>query len=286
MKRSLWTLTLLAAFAIAVSGGAAHAIPSLAGPTGIVSTPNALVAPPDKLQTALIYQQQEVSAGMYSVDIDQWQLNVLTGVGEEAELWAAYALADQESPTVSDNANMWALGGKWQLAAEPEDQASLAVGGSWESWSDSALAGMASMYDAGAGVDDMQVLKAYIVATKDFTPQSGSSWEWSDGSMQMLGSVGLMYMKVDPDGNSSESLTKPFVGLEFVGADGTTFGLEYRWKDSDIDMDAVFSAMLRHAFSPEVEAEIGITNAGPSGIGLDDSNFYFSLGYNIPLGGA
>jgi hypothetical protein len=282
MKRSLWTLTLLAAFAIAVSGGAAHAIPSLAGPTGIVSTPNALVAPPDKLQTALIYQQQEISAGMYSVDVDQWQLNVLTGVSEEAELWAAYALADQDSPTVSENANMWALGGKWQLAAEPEDQASLAVGASWESWSDSALAGMASMY---AGVDDMQVLKAYIVATKDFTPQSGSDWGWGDGGTQMLGSLGLMYMKVDPDGGSSESLTAPFVGLEFIGEGGTTFGLEYRWEDNDIDMDGVFSAMLRHAFSPEVEAEIGTTNAGPSGIGLDDQNFYISLGYNFPLGG-
>jgi hypothetical protein len=281
MKGSLWTLSLLAVFAIAVSGGAAHAMPSLAGPTGIVSTPNALVAPPGQLQTALIYQQQELSAGMYSVDIDQWQLNVLAGISEEAELWAAYAIADQATPTDSENATMWALGGKWQLAAEPEDQASLAVGASWETWSDSVLAGMAAMY---GGYDDFDVIKAYIVATKDFTPETGSSWEWSDSGTRMLGSLGLMYVDVNPDSGSGESMVRPFVGLEFVAAGGTTFGLEYRWEDNDIDMDGVFSAMLRHRFSESVEAEIGTTNAGPGGIGLDDQNFYFALGYTFPIG--
>jgi hypothetical protein len=283
MKRTLWTLPLLAAFVIAVSGGAAHAMPSLGGPTGIVSTPNALIAPRDTLQTALTYQKQELAAGLYSTDVNQWQLNVLGGVSDEAELWAAYALADQETPTESKNAKMWALGGKYQLAAEPEDQASLAIGASYEAWSDSALIGAVAMY---GGFTDFNVTKLYIVATKDFTPQTGTSWEWSDGGTRMLGSLGLMYMKVDPDIVSSESLTKPFVGLEFVGAGGTSFGLEYRWKDSPIDMSSVFSAMLRHVFSPAVEGEIGVTNAGPSGIGLDDQNVYIRFGYNFPMGGA
>ncbi|MBN1458192.1 MAG: hypothetical protein JXA57_01560 [Armatimonadetes bacterium] len=283
MKKSVWTIPLLAAFVIAVSGGAAFAIPSLGGPTGIVTCPNALVAPSGQLQTALTFQQQEYASEMYGggVDVDYWALNVLTGVSEEAELWAAYAIADQETPTDSETANMWALGGKYQLAREPEDQASLAIGGSWESWSDLALAGAVDMY---GGLDDVDVFKLYVVATKDFTPM-GDSWEWSDGGTRMLGSLGLMYINVDADsGAIDDSLTRPFVGLEFVGAGGTTFGLEYRWDDDNIDMDAVFSAVLRHAFSPEIEAEIGTTNAGPSGIGLDDQNFFVRVGYNIPLG--
>lgn len=115
---------------------------------------------------------------------------------------------------------------------------------------------------------------------------SGESWEWSDGGTRILGSLGLMYLKLDPDGGSSESLARPFVGLEFVGAENTTFGLEYRWRDTDIDMQAVFSAVLRYSFSPALEAEIGTTNSGPSGIGLDDQDFFLRLGYNIPLGGA
>jgi hypothetical protein len=272
MRKNLWTLPLLAAFVIAVSGGVAFAIPSLGGPTGIVSCPNALVAPLGQLQTALTYQSQE----FYTADVDYWALNVLTGVSEEAELWAAYAIADQETPTESETANMWAIGGKYQLAGEPEEQAALAIGGSWETWSDLALAG---------APDDVDVFKAYIVATKDFTPM-GEAWEWSDGGTRMLGSLGLMYINIDADsGAIDDSLTKPFVGLEFAGAGGTTFGLEYRWKDSDIDMKAVFSAVLGHAFSPAVEAEIGTTNSGPSGIGLDDQDFFVRIGYNFPMGG-
>jgi len=283
MKKTLWTLPLLTALLMVVASGAAYAIPSLGGPTGIVSVPNALVAPVGQLQTALTYQSQEYVSEMYGGNIDAtyWALNLLTGVSDEAELWAAYALADQDMPTESETANMWAIGGKYQIAREPEDQAALAIGGSWESWSDSALAGGDGMY----GVGDFDVFKAYIVATKDLTPMAGESWEWTDGGTRMLGSLGLMYLKVDPDGASSMSLARPFVGIEFAGVGGTTLGIEYRWKDTDIDMKSVFSAVLRHRFSPAVEAEIGTTNAGPSGIGLDDQDFFLRVGYTLPIGG-
>ena len=138
--KTLWTLPLLAAFLV-VASGAAYAIPSLGGPTGIVSVPNALVAPVGQLQTALTYQSQEYVSEMYGGEVDAtyWALNLLTGVSEEAELWAAYAIVDQDSPTESETANMWGVGGKYQLAREPEDQAALAIGASWEVWSDSAL---------------------------------------------------------------------------------------------------------------------------------------------------
>jgi hypothetical protein len=273
MTKTSWTLPLLAALVLVAAGGAAHAIPSLGGPTGIVSVPNALVAPAGQLQTALTYQSME----MYGGDIDStyWALNVLSGIGGVAELWAAYAIADQEGPTDSETANMWALGGKYQFTREPEDQAALAVGASIENWSDLA------MYDGS--FDDVGVIKAYIVATKDFTPMTTGSWEWNEGSTRMLGSLGLMYIDVDPDAGDSESLTRPFVGLEFIGAGGTTLGLEYRWKDDDLDAKAVFSAVLRHKFSREIEAEVGTTNAGPSGIGLDDQDFFVRVGYNFPM---
>jgi len=277
MRMRCWTITLLAALFLAAGSAVGHAIPSLAGPTGIVSVPTAAIAPMDQLQTALTYQSQEMYGG--GVDVDYWALNVLTGVAKEAELWGAYALADQDSPTVSETAHVWAIGGKYQLTREPEDQASLAVGASLEKWSDSMF-----MY---GGMTDVDIVKAYIVATKDFTPLTGEAWEWSSqGGTRMLGSVGLLYIDVDPDIGESESLTRPFVGLEFVGAGGTTLGLEYRWKDDDLDQKAVFSAVLRHRLSPKVEVEVGTTNAGPGGLGLDDQDIFVRLGYNIPLGGA
>ena len=276
MKKRVWTLPLLAAFVIAVSGGAAVAMPSLGGPTGIVSCPNALVAPQGQLQTAITYQKQKTSAGMYDVKADYWALNLLTGVSEKAELWGAYAIAKQKTPTESKTANMWALGGKFQFASEPKDSASLALGGSWEGWSDVSIGGL--------GWDDATVWKLYLVATKDFSPQ-GEDWEWSGSGTKMLGSLGLMWLNWSGDLGIDDSLVKPYLGLEFVGAGGTALGLEYRWKDSDIDMKSVFSAVLRHAFSPEVEAEIGTTNAGPSGVGLSKQNFFLRLGYNFPMGG-
>jgi len=132
--------------------------------------------------------------------------------------------------------------------------------------------------------EDVKVRNAYIVATRDFTPMRGETWEWSSGAgTRMLGSAGLLYLNCDPDLGKSFSLTRPFVGLEFVGAGGTVLGLEYRWKDSTLDQKAVFSAVLRHYFSAEAVAELGTTNASVVGTGLDDQDVFVRIAYTIPI---
>ncbi len=274
--RTVSTMSLLAIFVIAAAGGAAYAMPSLGGPTGIVSVPNALVAPPGELQAAVSYQAQS----MYGdVDGSYWALNVLAGVSKQAELWAAYALDDLDVPSgPSETAHMWAVGGKYQFTSEPKDQAALAAGIGWQGWSD--LLSASSMYSG-----DVNVFNAYLVATKNFTPMTAGKWEWNNNATQILGSVGLMYIKVDPDGGENESLTRPFVGVEFVGAAGTSLGLEYRWKDDTLDDKAVFSAVLSHKFSNKIEAQVGTTNAGPGGLGLSDQDIFVRVGYTFPIGG-
>ena len=269
MSSRLWTLPLLVAFLIAAGAGTGFAIPSLGGPTGIVAVPNALVASQDQLQTALSYQSMEAAAlGMYGTeDFTLWGLQALLGVADQAELWGAYSTVSND-----DDSHIWGFGGKVQLAKEPQDQASLAVGGAYQAWS-----------DAG----DLNLWNAYIVVTKDLTPLGGESWEWSAGAgPQMLGSVGLVYINLDPDVGEDDSLTRPFLGLEFIGAEGAALGLEYRWKDSDLDDKAVFSAVLRQPVSKDWTVEVGTTNAAPGGIGLDDQDWFVRVGYNIPLGGA
>lgn len=264
-----WTIPVLAGLLIVATAGAALAIPSLGGPTGIVSVPNASVAPMGSLETALSYQKAEIEAAdMYSEDLTALSLQALTGVAEQAELWAAYTRVDNE-----DDTHVWGIGGKVALTKEPEEAAALAIGASYQNWADILLN------------EDLTVWKAYLVATKDFTPLTGETWEWGPGAgTRMLGSAGLMYIKLDILGES-DSLTRPFVGLEFIGAGGTTLGLEYRWKDDDFDMDAVFSAVLRHKFSPEFAVEVGTTNAIPIGLGLDGQDIFVRLGYTIPSGG-
>jgi len=284
MSKRVWTLPVLVALLVAAGSGAAFGIPSLAGPTGIVSVPNALIAPQGTLDVALSYQKLQAAAiDMYepAEDMTAWSLQLLTGITKEAELWAAYSTVRDE-----EDSHIWGLGGKVQLAKEPEEAAALAVGASYQTWVDAFSFVPAGTPTGTVVTSDVKVLKAYLVATKDFTPLTGESWEWGPGAgTRMLGTAGLMYLKADPDvaGLESESLTRPFVGFEFIGAAGTTLGLEYRWKDDDIDEKAVFSAVLRHKFSPEFTAELGTTNAGPMGNGLEDQDIFLRLVYSVPM---
>jgi hypothetical protein len=283
MSKRLWTLPVLAAFVVAAAGGSAFAIPSLGGPTGIVSLPTADVAPMDSLGLALTYQSLDV--GDLADDYTVWGLQALAGVSEEAELWAAYSTVRN-----TDDTHVWGIGGKYLFAKEPEDSANLAIGGSWEQWADAVAETVVTAGDMytpeviESVTTDVTFKKVYLVATKDFTPLGGEAWEWSSGAgTRMLGTLGVIYIDVDPDAGEGDSLTRPFLGVEFIGEEGTTLGLEYRWKDDDLDQKAVFSAVLRHPFSPEVAAEVGTTNASPGGLGLDGQDWFVRVAYMVPL---
>lgn len=280
MSKRLWTLPIMAAVLLALGSTGAFAIGSLGGGTGIVSVPNANIAPQHELDLSLTYQSLEAADASQGEDFTVWSLQALTGITKEAELWAAYS-----SVRDGESTHIWGLGGKLQLAKEPEEAAALAVGGSYQKWADAVAVESGGMYDeVVVSNTDATITKLYIVATKDFTPLKAESWEWgAAGGTRMYGSLGLIYVNVDSD-LGDESLTRPFVAFEFVGADDTALGLEYRWKDDDVDAKAVFSAVLRHRFSPEFTAEVGTTNASPVEAGLDDQDFFVRLGYTIPMG--
>jgi hypothetical protein len=294
----LWTIPILVALLLSAACGVGFAIPSLNGPTGIVTVPNAYVVPLKSIDYALSYQKFKVmnlveAADMYGGsalsetpnDMTAWSLQALAGVADKAELWAAY-----QSIQDHDNSSIWGIGGKVQLAKEPEDSTSLAVGAGYRNWIDAftteitTTTGLGTPIVIASTTDNAKIWNAYIVASKDFTPMKSEKWEWGPGGgTRMIGSLGLVYLNADVPG-TSESLTRPFLGAEFVGAAGTTLGLEYRWKDNDLDEKAVFSAVVRHQFSPEVTAELGTTNANPVGLGLDDQNWFVRLGYHTTMG--
>jgi hypothetical protein len=230
-----------------------------------VALPNALVAPQGQLQTALTYQQWTI--GMYDGDADAtlWGLNVLGGVTEKAELWGAYASVDPDIED-ADTLTGWGIGGKYQFIAEPTGTASLAAGVSLEQW---------DFED-----DNIDVTKAYLVASKDLTAMTGG--EWGDSPTKILGSLGLIYMNLDFD-SEDDSLTRPFAAIQFMGAGGTSLGLEYRWEDDDFDSKAVFSAVLCQQFSPEIAAQVGMTNSQFNGLGADDQDIFVRLGYTFGI---
>jgi len=319
MSKRLWVLAALAAVLVVAGSGAGYAaMPSLYGPTGIVSVPNALVAPVGQVQGALTYQrlQQINNAAVYSdvnedvlfldeEDSSLWALQALAGVANGAELWAAYSKDNSDF-----NVKTWGIGAKYQFNMDEKnsDQVKFAIGGGYKhaTGDNTGLAAffenigtyeepviVESDFDASFDLTE-KVTDLYAVATFDLTSMGAS--EWGAGS-KLLGSAGLLWKRVSadmtvnvPDAEDrfvfdmAETLTRPFVALEYMGADKTGLGLEYRWKDNDLDEKAVWSAVLRHQFDKGVSVEVGTTNANQLGLGMDNQNWFARVGYTFQLG--
>jgi len=293
MSKRIWVLPVLVAMVLALGSGVGLAMPSYGGPTGIVSVPNALVAAPGDLQVAATYQKVTLAnLEGYTEDDNVWGLQALGAVADGAELWAAYQHVSSDF-----SENVWGIGGKVQFLREPKDQAYLALFASYQHGAAGAnvVADIGLYEPSEVSVDvTAKVTTLGIAATKDFTPAGIQGSQWASGA-KLFGTVGLMYKKADEDidvtvpgavisGSESDSLTRPFLGAEFVTSEGTTLGLEYRWKDSNMDSKAVFSAVLRHAFAQGFTGEIGTTNANLGGFGTDDQNWFVRLGYSFALG--
>jgi hypothetical protein len=242
--------------------------PSLGGPTGIVSMPNAVTPPARTWQAALSYQGMRApSSGTDQApdDLSAWSLQAAHRLADTAELWASYSSAADHV-----GSRTWALGGKKMLTHNMLMQsegrgAGVAVGASYHRWGHAFTAG--SLGD-GAPTPDANATKAYAVATRVLTDGARS---WS-----LLGSGGLMYIGLDADGGRVQSLTRPFVGLQAVWV-GTVMGLEYRWDDPSIDKKPVFSAAIRQVLSDEVTAELGTTNASLVGTGLSAQRLFLRV---------
>jgi len=299
MSKRLWALPVLAALLVA-GRGVGYAIPSLGGPTGVVSTPNALVAPMGQLQVAVSYQSMTNSlvSGLETYtplddSLNVWSLQALAGVAEGAELWAAYS-KDSSDFDVST----WGIGGKYKFPTEASYGMDFAIGASYQAGSgDTNLIINIGEYELPdfepADVNlDANATKVYGVVTKDFAAMAGS--EWCPGS-KLLGSLGVLYEKLNADldatgldftgsGSFDESLFRPFVAVQWISADNVYLGLEYRWEDDDLDVDPVFSAVLGGTFAGGWTGEIGTTNADQFGLGLDDQNWFARVGYNFAAG--
>jgi len=245
------TIIALVAVMLCLSMAAAWSYPTWDGGAGIVTMPTAEVAPTGAVDLALDYQK--------SGDFTMWPLRAGFGIATNAEVWAGYNRLNDSS--VDATGKIWNFGGKYLLMTEPKDKISLAVGAGW------------GKYDLEDSVD---ATKAFIVATKNFRMKQAASLKVASKA-----SVGLLYQKLsDP---VDESITKPFVGIEFSNAAGTTLGLEYRFKDESIDSDPVFSAVLRCPVGKSVNplwVEIGTTNGGLS-MGSNEHKVFFGVGYRF-----
>ncbi len=273
MNNRLWTLALMAALLVGAAG-AAYAVPSLGGPTGIVALPNAEIAGTMDLSTAAGYQAFETAGPAGPDDAVSWSLQVLRGVSDEAELWAAYSRTHDGSDT-----NLWRLGGKYKVEGLLPADVQLAIGGSVGRWVDAF--GIPWVHAAGMYSSDVDVKTLYAVASRELTPVA-AGWERGPRGTRVVANVGLMYISVDPDAGGNEASARPFVGVEITQGD-SVIGLEYRMKDNDLDEKAVFSAVLRRPGGQNFYWEIGTTNASPIGLGLPDQDFFARFCFDLPM---
>jgi hypothetical protein len=278
-------------------------MPSLGGPTGIVTLPTAGIAPVNQWQTAVTLRTFD-TVGMYdggSGDATIWSVNILKGVAADAELWAAYSRA-----TDGNDGEVIQVGGKYQLAPNVFGRSGVlaytqvAVGGSIGRWSDSfvRVAGSLGMYGEPSDlvdIGDVDVARAYLVATKQIYPYGEASdlqWGTPTGA-RAVASAGLLYQWADVESGGDRSDITPFAGLEVMWGDTLEMSVEYRKGDDVLgpDSDDLFSASLRHSFGKTTHVEIGVTNASAMGVVLPDSfdpggdqEFFVRLGYDAEVG--
>lgn len=282
-----WLPVVLAVVLVAAGGASALAIPSLGGPTGLVMLPTARTASPSQWQTA-IGQRDFRPEFMYSdTTLSLWNLNALKGVSSDAELWVAYVRA-----TNGEDTNVWEYGGKYRLTERVLPNMTgyfadmdIAIGASLGRYPDALIGETFGMY----GVEPIPVLtdietrRFYIVATKQIVPYEVGEWEWeAPPSTRVIGTFGLMYLRVEPDQGSTEKLYRPFFGVEVIGQNNLALVLEYRLKDNDLEEDALFSSMLRYPIDSSTDLEVGLTNASPIGLGQGDQKLFIRLGYKFP----
>ncbi len=242
-------------------------MPSLGGPTGVVSLPNAITMPADGWQAALSYQGMRASSwGMYQApdDLGVWSLQAAHRVNDTSELWASYS-----SATDHVGSRTWGLGGKKMFTHFQGEGPFVAVGASHHKWGDAFGEGWSADDPARP---DANVTKAYAVVTGSLAHEG-----WASG---LLGTGGLMGLGFDPNRGRSRSLMRPFVALQFVGW-GTVLGLDYRWPDAPLDAEPVLSAAIRQVLSHELTVELGTTNASPVGTGLSAQRLFLRLSHTL-----
>jgi len=250
---------LFAALLLLVVAAGAWAYPNLHGATGLVTIPTAEVTPTGTIDFALDYQKMEDCLKIYPARING-------GVTDRLELSASYAKASGDLWGWIPLNNFWEVGGKYALMVEPKDKFGLAVGGSY---------GQVDIdyFDAA------KVSKAYAVVSKNF----GKSLGYNKG-INLKGHAGLIWANIDQD-YVDETITRPFVGLELCGKNKANLALEYRWKDCDLEPEAVFSAALRYPLGEDLLQplwlEIGTTNGGLMGYGGEENKLFVGLAYRF-----
>jgi hypothetical protein len=245
----LWIVVLLV-----LCAASAWAYPTFNGVSGLVTLPTAEVTPTGAVDLAADYTKID----WWGNETKLYPVRLNAGVADNLELFASYDPADDE---YNDVKSLWNVGAKYAFLTEANDDIGLALAGAWGK--------------IDTDFDTVTIINAALALTKSFPV---------DENLKLKATAGVIYSNADSDDWIEGDTTRPYVGLELVGAKGANLGLEYRWKDSGIDAKDIFSAVVRLPLMPEAEnsplwLEVGTTNG--SIVGFEDQKFFGGLCYRF-----
>jgi hypothetical protein len=229
-------------------GTAALGHPSLVGSTGLVQTPNTDTVPTGSFEFAADY----VRAGSEGFSVP---LRLVAGISETAELGIAFVNYGDGMDGRLTN-----VVGKLTLQRQPEAPFSLAIG------LDYGMLGEDLFHTIGLN----KALRLYAVASATLREAEGGEGQAEQAGPGVRLNAGLAYNRVEFDSGSTESATRPFVGVEFATARGTV--LAFEWRSEKVGDDIV-SAVVRYPFRYNV-IQLGVTkNVGGLGVSSETAIF-------------
>ena len=238
-----YLVTLSLAVALCLVSASAFAYSSLIGATGGLLLPNASVVAPSAMDVAVDYQ-----ASLNGQDASE-SFRFQYGAMQNLEVGVAY----DALKAGGNDINPWGINAKY---AFPNLfwNANLGVGAVYYS-----------------GDQSTSIWQLYAVASKQLM-----------NNPALNGSLGVNWTQAKA-GGVTNSAFRPFIAVDATLIDKLDLGVEYQFKNDDIDSDAMYSIYARYPFTDALSAQVGYSNATALVAGGDDSAF--TVGVNYAFGG-
>ena len=247
---------------------AAHAYPTLTGPTGLATLPTAAVAPAGQFQLAADWFDTEDTVGDTTIPV-----RLLYGFGGNFEFGATY---------ISSELSGFGLNAKW-LTPLTLAGFDWALGAQYVNLTDD--------FVVGEGDFGPEVLDIDATGTQVYFAGTRVLMDAEDG-IGLTGTIGLNWTKIEADltlsddlgefdsESESEDAIRFYAGLEAAFANNLTVAAEIQSDGLDFlgEEDMLWSVVARYPFTESIAAQVGYTNA-ITFIGADDSNLFAGLTY-------
>lgn len=266
----------LAAVVLACAS-AVFAYPTLGGPTGLVSLPNAEVVRNGILDVAVDYYNTgnndrtftDRAGNVFTFGSkNSWPIRAIYGFNDTFEIGAAYV------PDAFLGKGFWDINAKWRIPVNY---------GGWD-FGLGALYGQTGNATSETAFNSAGVLidpvEEKFKATEIYLAGTGCL-PLGEGVPKIFATLGVNWTQVELfDTNDGFRF---FLGLDAVVAQNLEVLAEYQTKVSDLDeVDGLWGAAVRYAFTPAWSAQLGVSN-GPI-IGTGKTHVFVGINYGFNLG--